>query len=84
MDSSSSQLFSRDVSRKSQEQLARFIEDFKNAEARDVHLDKNIIDKLLDFLLRDAKDQMSSSNILPQENSKMEALLWLRDFLKFF
>ena len=74
----------RDVSRKSQEQLGRFLEEFRNSEARNVQLDKKILNQLLSFLLKDTKDKLSSSQTLPQENSKIEALFWLRDFIRFF
>ncbi|CDW77902.1 vac14 family protein [Stylonychia lemnae] len=74
----------KDVCRKSHEQLGRFLGEFKNYERRTVQLDKKIINKLLKFLLKNQKDKLVSSNLMPQEGSKLEALFWLRDFLTFF
>jgi hypothetical protein len=89
-----------EVSKKSLEQLQMFIDEFHNPMARSVKLDKQIINKLLTFLLKDKELQrnlgaggggtgnqskmMSHSNMIILEPSKMEALIWLRDFLKFY
>ena len=69
-----------------------FIDEFRSPMSRTVKLDKKIINKLLRFLLKEKTPQgpptNSKSAVAQQhtsiENSKMEALLWLRDFLKFF
>lgn len=84
-----------EVSKKSIDLLQMFITEFKNPQARNVKLDKKIINKILRFLLKDKFStpiQLSSgaqkggaiAHSGSFEPSKMEALLWLQYFLGFF
>ncbi|CDW85005.1 vac14p [Stylonychia lemnae] len=70
----------RDISKKSQEQLMRFLNEFHNKDYRTLYLENQIIDTLLAHLLRKNPDQSQNQH----ELSKLEALIWLREFLIFF
>ena len=56
-----------------------FLEEFKCHDYRNIYLENSIIDTLLEYLLP-AKSEGSHLVDL----SKIEALIWLRDFLLFF
>lgn len=84
-----------EVSKKSVELLSMFIEEFSHPMSRSVKLDKKIINKLLQFLLKDRNKQGgagTSGNAKPinqydmvvLDSSKREALLWLREFIQHF
>ena len=81
------------MSKKSNDLLNLFLEEFQSPMSRSVKLDKKIINKLLNFLLNNQK--MTTQSVIPLsggaktlivtlENSKREALIWLRHFLDFF
>jgi hypothetical protein len=65
-----------EVGRKSQELLELFLQDFKQAELRNLELDKEIIEKLTRFL----KEEKQSN----QGKGLREALYWLNKFITYF
>jgi Vacuolar 14 Fab1-binding region len=85
-----------EVSKKSNDLLNLFLEEFQSPMSRSVKLDKKIINKLLNFLLNSTGATQKQipvvtsmgtnklAQIVTLENSKREALIWLRHFLDFF
>jgi hypothetical protein len=57
----------------------RFLEEFRCKDYRNIYLENSIIDTLLEYLLRRQVEPT-----LGQDLSKIEALIWLREFLLFF
>jgi hypothetical protein len=57
------------------QQLGHFLGEFKGSESRNAELDRDIIDRILNFLLR--KQQ-------PEDKGIYEAFVWLGDFLRYF
>ena len=57
------------------QQINHFLGEFHQSESRNAELDRDIIDKILNFLLRNPK---------PEDKGIFEAFVWLGDFLTFF